>query len=849
MPSPDALIDQRRSLNMKLVLALTILVLDNCRYSLQQGNGDQNGDKRVNILSFHRGIWIVPSDRVFARFNFSDYNGSVSALSVCYRIRLEKFVDLNVHLSYSVSQDNFDILGFSNAENQFMTWFYGQPLTDGLPPNWAVAPETWNHLCHIFEQESYRIYWNGKLYYSTSLDFSWSFPFNGSLVLGQEQDVLGGGFDSTQILMGDLAQVSFWDRALPESEVESLASCRSPGRGNSFSSDTAQMELTGVVETSTNLSQLCRSTSHFYLMLPEMRSFKDTISICRVLNSTVVAPRSAMENERLTQEMVPFHDVCFPSTTWKIWLGFTDELEEDVWRDVATQQPTSYKNFGPNFPHGGRIYNCVCLMTDGHWIDTECKNTNRRCTACQLDRSDFLRLRGLCYDSEHETRFRASGYIHGRPFFYGYYNMLIVWDPDRNAWELKNVSKNKTILSISTTALNSYPFGKHAWTVNTEVCGQAPGKSMILSLSPCNRKQFMCRSGDCILHTSRCNLRYDCEDGTDEVDCNRIIVSDEYQNQLPPVGPGGKALQLRLELLITRIASIDELSMAITLEFGLTLSWIDERITIKHLKSSSGGTILTTEDKNKVWKPTYKFVNLQGGKVQLLEENMKVLTANDPELPNFNNQDMDIAFPGENNSLSLVQHYIVTITCDLHFLRYPFDNQVSSVNIQLPFTYNNYVQFDPTNSVVAYSGPADLPLYTVKRFSTGTTTTTNRMVFAFELVLYTLFANQTSSLPKTSEVKLVDLWFFFIIFLLFGNVMMHIFVRKNRLGQLRDVEVTQISPALGEETSKGFSLTTIFQWIPYKFLLVYRNVIVPSLIVMFIVIFWVTLYALKVYDG
>ncbi|XP_068216524.1 uncharacterized protein [Palaemon carinicauda] len=818
--------------------------------------------------------------------------GRVSSLSVCYRIRLEKFVDLNTHLSYSVSHDNFDILGFFNGESQFMTFFYGQSRTDSLPPNWSISPETWNHLCHIFQQRSYSIYWNGKLYHSTPLDFTWSFPLNGSLVLGQEQDSLGGGFDFTQILMGDLAQVSFWDRTLPQSEVENLASCSSLGRGGIFSSDTAQMELNGVDAKWTILSQLCRDSSHLYLMLPEMRSFEATISSCRVLNSTVAAPRSATDNELLTQEMVPFHDVCFPSTSWKIWLGFTDEEEEDVWRDVATQQPAIYKNFGPNFPHGGKIYNCVCLMTDGFWIDTECKNTNRRCTACQLDKSDFLRLRGLCFDSEHETRFRASGYINGRPFFYGYYNMLIVWDPQRNTWHLKNGPKNETLMSISTITLSSYPFGKHAWTADTEICGQAPGKSIFLSLSPCNQNQFMCRSGDCIPHKSRCNLRYECEDGTDEVDCNRIGVSDEYQNQLPPMGSTGTALHLQSELLITRIASIDELNMAITLELGVTLNWIDERITLKHLKSSGAGTILTKQDKSKIWKPSYKFTNLQGGKAQLLEENMKVLTANGPKLPGFNNQDMDIIYPGKNNSLSLVQYYTATITCDLLFLRYPFDNQVCSVNIQLPSTYNNYVMFDIVDSVIVYTGPEDLPLYTVKRFSIGQAATSNLMVFEFEmarrpgvailstflpsllillvswatlfvnledlnvraimslttlLVLYTLFANQTSSLPKTSEVKLVDLWFFFIIFILFGNIMMHIFVRKNSLGQIRDVKITRVSPMIGEEKPKGFNFT-IFRWIPHKFLVVYRNIIIPCLIITFIVVFWVTLYILKVYD-
>ena len=41
----------------------------------------------------------------------------------------------------------------------------------------------------------------------------------GFLVLGQEQDSIGGGFDPNQTLHGRLASVNMWDKVLSESDI------------------------------------------------------------------------------------------------------------------------------------------------------------------------------------------------------------------------------------------------------------------------------------------------------------------------------------------------------------------------------------------------------------------------------------------------------------------------------------------------------------------------------------------------------------------------------------------------------------------------------------------------------
>ncbi|XP_078427292.1 neuronal pentraxin 1 like isoform X1 [Cetorhinus maximus] len=47
----------------------------------------------------------------------------------------------------------------------------------------------------------------------------------GIMVLGQEQDTLGGGFDATQAFVGEMSHFHMWDRVLTPGEIYSLANC------------------------------------------------------------------------------------------------------------------------------------------------------------------------------------------------------------------------------------------------------------------------------------------------------------------------------------------------------------------------------------------------------------------------------------------------------------------------------------------------------------------------------------------------------------------------------------------------------------------------------------------------
>ena len=56
----------------------------------------------------------------------------------------------------------------------------------------------------------------------------------GALVLGQEQDSVGGRFDASQSFIGELTDVNIWDHVIKEQEIKRMSKSCLTGVGNLF---------------------------------------------------------------------------------------------------------------------------------------------------------------------------------------------------------------------------------------------------------------------------------------------------------------------------------------------------------------------------------------------------------------------------------------------------------------------------------------------------------------------------------------------------------------------------------------------------------------------------------------
>ncbi|XP_070531941.1 serum amyloid P-component-like [Ptychodera flava] len=113
-----------------------------------------------------------------------------------------------------------DVLQFSIKGGRRQT---GVVLNDGL----------WHHLCLSWESDGgeWKVYKDGKLEDDdTSTSSGDTLAGGGTLVLGQDQDQMGGGYQDAQAFIGSLTGFNMWPRALTDAEVEDVyESCANDG--------------------------------------------------------------------------------------------------------------------------------------------------------------------------------------------------------------------------------------------------------------------------------------------------------------------------------------------------------------------------------------------------------------------------------------------------------------------------------------------------------------------------------------------------------------------------------------------------------------------------------------------
>ncbi|KAJ3615176.1 hypothetical protein NHX12_018744, partial [Muraenolepis orangiensis] len=99
----------------------------------------------------------------------------------------------------------------------------------------SLLQDEWQHVCVSWTLRDgvWKAYQGGKMKGRGEGLAAWH-PIKpgGVLILGQEQDTLGGRFDASQALVGELSQFNLWDRVLKPAEVAALADCSSSALGS-----------------------------------------------------------------------------------------------------------------------------------------------------------------------------------------------------------------------------------------------------------------------------------------------------------------------------------------------------------------------------------------------------------------------------------------------------------------------------------------------------------------------------------------------------------------------------------------------------------------------------------------
>ncbi len=119
----------------------------------------------------------------------------------------------------SASNANSWLLWQSNAST-IRTYLPGSVLSYSLP--YAINDDQWHHIVWERNGGTESIYLDGSLVSSQSQSTAPIAVDDRGLIIGQEQDCVGGCFDSSQVFVGEIDELLFYGYALPASSIQTI---------------------------------------------------------------------------------------------------------------------------------------------------------------------------------------------------------------------------------------------------------------------------------------------------------------------------------------------------------------------------------------------------------------------------------------------------------------------------------------------------------------------------------------------------------------------------------------------------------------------------------------------------
>jgi len=174
---------------------------------------------------------------LFLRKGISDYVNtsgmpSLKAVTVCLWMKTADKGNEGTLLSYAVP---------GNANELLLVDYRNFALF--VRGHWSRATSVstndgkWHHICTTWENTagSWKLYKDGKISAAgKGLETGHVVRSGGALVLGQDQDSVGGSFQASQSFIGEMTGVNIWDHVIREQEIKRMSKSCLAGVGNVF---------------------------------------------------------------------------------------------------------------------------------------------------------------------------------------------------------------------------------------------------------------------------------------------------------------------------------------------------------------------------------------------------------------------------------------------------------------------------------------------------------------------------------------------------------------------------------------------------------------------------------------
>ncbi|XP_064421536.1 C-reactive protein-like [Latimeria chalumnae] len=195
---------------MKCLLALSIL---SCFYTLSSSAG----------LSKSALIFPVKSSTSYVRL-YPDKPMDLSTFTLCMRLASDLTLGRDVILFSYHSHSYGDDLSIWYEKSGRFSLYIRSSSTGGVFFNVPSLNTFWIHLCLTWESKTgLTAFWvNGKKTVRKVYKPGRKVHPGGIVILGQDQDTPGGGYQSHQSFSGEIADVNLWDYILSSHEIRAV---------------------------------------------------------------------------------------------------------------------------------------------------------------------------------------------------------------------------------------------------------------------------------------------------------------------------------------------------------------------------------------------------------------------------------------------------------------------------------------------------------------------------------------------------------------------------------------------------------------------------------------------------
>ncbi|XP_049661659.1 serum amyloid P-component-like [Accipiter gentilis] len=140
----------------------------------------------------------------------------LQSFTVCLRSYTDLTRPYSLFSCATKAQDN-EILLLKPKPGEYQLYVGGKFVSFSIPKNIAVS----EHVCTSWESTAgiMGFWFNGKPWPHKGLQKGYTVGAEAAIVLGQEQDAFGGGFDAQQSFVGEMSVVYMWDMGISTSGV------------------------------------------------------------------------------------------------------------------------------------------------------------------------------------------------------------------------------------------------------------------------------------------------------------------------------------------------------------------------------------------------------------------------------------------------------------------------------------------------------------------------------------------------------------------------------------------------------------------------------------------------------